>query len=315
MAKTEKKYKNRVQDVYADVHPEKELVGTSDMARELSDTHQDFIGIPDLDIDHNVFYAGCYFDGKTDKMGTQRTVFSIPSYYHFLIDKAASACIITGSNHSDISKTLTKGLLVMGASICTKKHKIDGGIVDIIVSIGRRDVPSASAETIRHLVQAIDVSKKSSKAYIEKLAKKYAYSRYGAALWLELGKPGPLPMYDVAEPAVVPENVIHEFEKLLDKPLGSKAYSLKLTEDGKHSDKEIKPVRKDYYVSTRYHALVKRYEQHIRPSGCKADIHRMFFTVGLYAFGYMLIHGSINYDELAAGRIISSLIDFGSKTR
>lgn len=308
MPKTEIKNVN----IYWDVHPDEDITGVNDMDKSLSQTHQDVLTPEDLKISPDIFYSGAYFNGKVDKMGTQRTVFSLNNYYVFLLDRAISCCLITGSNTSEMANAIVRGCLISGAAICTRKYDLQGDIVDNIVLLGSKDKPSTSISAIRKLLETIDLSKDDSVAHVKKLSKRYCYSRYSGTLWAELGlkEAAPVPKDTESRRVVVPENIVKVFHQLLEKPLCPTAFSLKM--DG---TKEEKCTKKDIQVTTRYHALLKRYEQYIRPGGARSDIHRMFFVVGLYAFGYMLLTGNIDYDELAAGRIVSSLIDFGSNTR
>ncbi len=298
-------------NIYWDVHPDEQIAGTDDMESNLNQTHQEALTPEDLDIDPDIFYAGAYFNGRADKMGTQRVMFSLNNYYVFLLDRAISCCFVTGASAGAISNAIVKGCLIAGASICTKKYNLQGDIVDRIVSLGNRDKPNISIATIKELMQAINLNRPESVTHIRKIAKRYCYSRYSATLWGELRtqEPPPLPGPNEKRMVHVPENITKVFYELLEKPLNQKAFSLKM--DG---TKEEKCTRKDLHVTTRYHALFKRYEQKVRPGGARSDIHRMFFVTGLYAFGYMLLSGNIDFDELAAGRIVSSLIDFGSNS-
>lgn len=297
-------------NIYWDTHPDEGIAGTDDMVKGLNQTYQDAITPDDLDIDPNIFYSGAYFNGKGDKMNTQRTIFSLNNYYVYLLDKAISCCFITGKSASEISNAIVRGCLVAGAAICTKKYDIQGDIIQNIVAIGSKDRPNTSIGIIRQMIQTIDLTRPDSVSHVKKISKRYSYSRYAVTLWGELGTTEPRPMDKGDRKVQVPGNIVKVFEDLLEKPLNPKAFSLKM--DG---TKEEKCTKKDLQVTTRYHALFKRYEQHVRPGGARSDIHRMFFVVGLYAFGYMLLTGNIDYDELAAGRIVSSLIDFGSNTR
>ncbi len=305
MLKTVKKKVN----IYWDVHPDERIAGTDDMERGLNQTHQDALTPEDLNIDPAIFYAGAYFNGKADKMGTQRTLFSLNNYYVFLLDRAISCCFITGTSSSEISNSIVRGCLMAGAAICTAKYDLQGDIVDKVTAIGNKDKPGVSISTIRKLVNIIDLTRPESVAHVKKLSKRYSYSRYAGTLWNELGITDAPPVASGSRMVHVPENITKVFHELLEKPLNPKAFSLKM--DG---TKEEKCTKKDLAMTTRYHALFKRYETHVRPGGARSDIHRMFFVVGLYAFGYMLLSGNIDYDELAAGRIVSSLIDYGSNT-
>lgn len=302
--------KIRKVNIYWDTHPDEGIAGTDDMQKALNQTYQDVLTPEDLNIDKDIFYSGAYFNGKGDKMNTQRTIFSLNNYYVYLLDRAISCCFITGKSASDISNSIVRGCLVAGAAVCTKKYNIQGNIVDNIVSIGSKDKPHISISAIRQLMQTIDLTRPESIEQVKKTSKRYSYSRYAVTLWGELGTTEPRPIDKNGRRTQVPGNIIKVFEELLERPLNTKAFSLKM--DG---TKEDKCTKKDLQITTRYHALFKRYEQHVRPGGARSDIHRMFFVVGLYAFGYMLLSGNIDYDELAAGRIVSSLIDFGSNTK
>ena len=297
-------------NIYWDTHPDEGIAGTSDMEKSINQTHQEVLTPDDLKLDPEIFYAGAYFNGKADKMGTQRTIFSLNNYYVFLLDRAISCCFITGRTTSDISTSIVRGCLIAGAAICTRKYDLEGDIIKSITAIGKKDKPNTSISTIRQMIQTIDLTRPESVQHVKKISKRYSYSRYSATLWGELGTTEPRPVDKGDRKVQVPGNIVKVFEELLEKPLNPKAFSLKM--DG---TKEEKCTKKDLQVTTRYHALFKRYEQHVRPGGARSDIHRMFFVVGLYAFGYMLLTGNIDYDELAAGRIVSSLIDFGSNTR
>jgi hypothetical protein len=297
-------------NIYWDTHPDEGIAGNDDMEKTLGQTHQDVITPADLDIDPDIFYSGAYFNGKGDKMGTQRTIFSLNNYYVFLLDRAISCCFITGLNTGEISNAIVRGCLIAGAAICTRKYDKEGDIIKNIVAIGKKDKPNTSISAIRQLMQTIDLTRPESVKHVRKISKRYSFSRYSATLWGELGTTEARPISTGDKRVQIPANITKVFEALLENPLNPKAFSLKM--DG---TKEEKCTKKDLQVTTRYHALFKRYEQHVRPGGARSDIHRMFFVVGLYAFGYMLLTGNIDYDELAAGRIVSSLIDFGSNTR
>jgi hypothetical protein len=297
-------------NIYWDVHPDEHIAPVGEMEKTLSQIHQDNITLDDLNISSDIFYGGAYFNGRFDRMGQQRTVFSLPSYYTFLLDRAISCCLITGINNSDVSNKIVRGCLIAGVAICTTKYNIQADIVSAITALGIKDKPGTSIGAIRQMVSAIDLSREDTVEHIKKLAKRYSFSRYGATLWGELGLNEPAPVSNTAKRVVVPQNIVKAFQGLLEKPLNPLAFSLRL-----NGAKEEKCHKKDLQITNRYHSLFKRYEQHIRPGDARSDIHRMFFVVGLYAFGQMLLTGNIDYDELAAGRILSSLMDFGSNKR